>query len=290
MTTPYPDQFLESQDSSVGATPTRTLLVASTPRCGSHLLGRLLTSSGLFGVPLEYLHPENLVVWQRRLRTSTNRATLSQIQARRTSLETGIFSLKMHYSHLESASIDELRSWGLLPDLRVVHIFREDLVAQAVSYEIAAQSGAWIGASPPTNDLVYRPDSIRERFERLSAHEAAWRRHIALDRSPSISLSYEQLTAQPAEHLRRIAELLDVNLDESRHDLGATTASGRQASAINTRWCLQFRVDMLHDDRALPPRSQPHHKALELQRRLTQVEAKRQIRRKLSGLKRRIAR
>jgi LPS sulfotransferase NodH len=80
-----------------------TYLIASTPRSGSHYLGHLLFETGLFGSPLEYLHPAHLATWQDRLGTRDVASTLRALFRRRTSAS-GWFGIKAHWSHFNAAS------------------------------------------------------------------------------------------------------------------------------------------------------------------------------------------
>ncbi|WP_089676027.1 Stf0 family sulfotransferase [Vreelandella aquamarina] len=41
----------------------RCLVICSTPRCGSHMLGHSLYETGKAGFPLEYLQKNNLKRW-----------------------------------------------------------------------------------------------------------------------------------------------------------------------------------------------------------------------------------
>ena|SRR5690554_247963 len=95
----YEDQFSEQRD-FVESTPVKkTLVIASTPRCGSHMLGHLLYQTGAFGFPLEYANPRNLKEWHRRFALEDQREVFRNIQTKRTS-PNGVFGVKLHYSHL----------------------------------------------------------------------------------------------------------------------------------------------------------------------------------------------
>ena len=63
----YHAQFSDSLDLPAVSGPERSVLIASTPRCGSHMIGHAMAGTGLLGVPFEYCNPANHAAWMRRL-------------------------------------------------------------------------------------------------------------------------------------------------------------------------------------------------------------------------------
>ena len=62
----YKEQFLEEHDYPRVSKPTKVLIIASTERCGSHMLGHALHNTHAFGFPLEYANPANLKKWKEK--------------------------------------------------------------------------------------------------------------------------------------------------------------------------------------------------------------------------------
>ena len=58
----YEEQFDAALDT--GGVPARTLIIASTPRSGSHMLGHSMIETGVMGRPFEYVAPRNLARWK----------------------------------------------------------------------------------------------------------------------------------------------------------------------------------------------------------------------------------
>ena len=96
----YLDQFSKNHDYPRVSQPSKILIIASTARCGSHMLGHALKKTNCFGFPLEYANPVNLSKWKSIFKTENLFDTLRELQHRRTS-SNGIFSIKIHYSHIK---------------------------------------------------------------------------------------------------------------------------------------------------------------------------------------------
>lgn len=76
----YEDQFSEQYDFPRQDKPTKILIIASTGRCGSHMLGHALHKTNKFGFPLEYANPVNLAEWKKRLEIEELQEVLAEIQ------------------------------------------------------------------------------------------------------------------------------------------------------------------------------------------------------------------
>lgn len=152
----YAKQFSESLDFPEVEGPTKIIVIASTPRCGSHMLGHAMWQTSQFGFPLEYLNPRNLSVWRKRFCSRNVADTLSAIERKRTS-PNGVFGIKIHYSQLRQlggfAGLAEY-----FPHACYVLLSRADVLMQAVSYSVALQTGVWIAGQKPINGQPLRYD------------------------------------------------------------------------------------------------------------------------------------
>jgi trehalose 2-sulfotransferase len=182
-------------------------LIASTPRCGSHMLGHALIEAGDLGVPLEYLNPWNMQEWNTRLWTSGVLPMLREIVRRRTSPK-GTFGLKAHWSQFEpfsdGALLDEFGGVKLAIWLR-----RRDLLAQAVSLYVAASSGKWISGARQERDVVFDFDAIYRAGDTIRAQNAAWKAFfVCHPQLPLLEVAYEDLVADPDAELAKVADFL----------------------------------------------------------------------------------
>lgn len=235
------DQFGDYYDWPTYSGETKGYLIASSARSGSHFLANLLFQTGQLGSPLEYLHPKHFKTWQEILGVPP-KATLRAIARRRTG-PSGWFGLKAHWPQFADL-LDEATSAEAPRITHFIRLTREDYIAQAVSMEIARQSGAWIsyhtaGAEEPQYDF----QAIYLVCKNLQAEDAAWNSYFDEHQIVPHRLTYEDLVAAPEEAVRGILDFLSVP-----HDLRAVrTQDGpqRQMTQRNTQWCKRFRAEAL---------------------------------------------
>lgn len=186
----YESQFLEVHDQVVPQGKIRTLLIASTPRCGSHMIGHAMAKTGCLGVPYEYCNPANMARWMRRLETDTPDATLRALIARRTT-GNGIFGIKAHYEHgAVFGTTDALVE--ALPNPCVVHLRRADVLRQAISFAVARQTGVWIDRQEATSsDANYDRDLIADCLDEIAVQNALWTSLFARHRIKPLEITYE---------------------------------------------------------------------------------------------------
>jgi trehalose 2-sulfotransferase len=236
----YQRQFSEDLDEPPSAGPMRTILIASTPRCGSHMLGHALASTGLLGVPFEYANPANLAEWMRRLGTTTKEATFAALMSRRATAN-GVFSIKAHYSHCETLGGPE-RFLGIWPTLKVVHICRADVLRQAISYAIAKQTGVWItGQEAEQENADYDPGLIAECLDDIAVQNARWISAFAKAGITPLSIRYEDATADLAMVVKQVAHHAEVTGVDDLANVSTTTRQGH--SARTEEWINRYAAE-----------------------------------------------
>ena len=201
----------------------RSYVICSTPRCGSGLLCRALSATGVVGVPLEYFNP-------------VTRATLSQrwgcgralggyvdaLHSRRA--PEGLFATKVHWDQLALIraeaqagthdrfvyeTADDLLD-RLFPQARFVRIVRQDLDRQAVSYWRALHSNVWsVGNGEPAGGVEREPrydyggiDGCRREVEQ---GELCWDRLLRAHGKDALVVTYEELDANFTQTVKRVA-------------------------------------------------------------------------------------
>jgi len=108
--------------------------------------------------------------------------------------------------------------------VRVVHIYRENLLKQQLSEALAVRDQRWRAAGSPSKPEPIRldPGACEKRFQRsLDDREFLLTSFADL---PLLSLSYEDLVADMAKELRRIQEHIGVPIQR----LEPTTKKQRQ--------------------------------------------------------------
>ena len=118
------DQFGPDYDFPEYPGQPMSYLIATTPRCGSHHLGHLLTATGMLGSPLEYFSKGRLRDWREKLAAADTVDLFRQLFRRRTS-PSGWFGVKAHWPQFQQIMADE-EVCGLFNFRRYLHIERRD--------------------------------------------------------------------------------------------------------------------------------------------------------------------
>jgi LPS sulfotransferase NodH len=224
-------------------------VVASTPRCGSSHLCRLLWSTGMLGAPAEYFNYQRTMLrMAARLQPGNLNEYVRRIIALRTA-PTGVFGFKAHWDQFRLVLDGGVLS--LFPGLRYIELERADRIAQAVSLAKAEQSGAWNSRSRRRHEPVYRRDRIAHHLGRLERDLAAWKAHFQRHGIRPLSLTCESVDAEPDAAVERVLSTFGLAPDPAlRIELPAPE---RQSEAENLEWIERFRRESGVPRRAGPP-------------------------------------
>jgi LPS sulfotransferase NodH len=226
--------------------PTK-IFICSTPRSGSYMLCRYMINAGL-GVPHEYFNPIIMreiaprlglgksverLKWRRR----TLRDRLPFRQADRTKevnflakyvtaliprrCQRGIFAAKIHFDQY-IAVLDNPVGRKLLEGGYFIHLFREDLLKQAVSAYFAYVTGRWgfddaVTTPPAAQADLFDSRGIDQTVENLANDDREWRLFMARNGLSAISISYEQLCNDPVGVVAAIAQRIGIDPGGLRH-------------------------------------------------------------------------
>lgn len=238
------DDFVEGQfdpanNFEYAGPATKTLIIASSPRSGSHMLGHVLHETGRFGHPLEYLHQGHHARWRSHYGTADTHEVLRALMRDRTS-PNGVFSIKLHYPHF--LALGGVNAVGeIFPDPHFVLLRRRDTVKQAVSYAIARQSGLWIGETADSTQLSYSSRAIDEALADAIAQTADWRFDLLRSGRPLLELDFEDVAASTSTSVRHIADFLGVHVPDD--DIPSAPVTRRQSSPANAEWLEQYYSD-----------------------------------------------
>ncbi|QQL45622.1 Stf0 family sulfotransferase [Sulfuriroseicoccus oceanibius] len=232
----YKDQFNGRYDFPVYEGAARKFVViASTGRSGSHMLGHVMHETGAFGAPFEYFNLENLLEWKRIFGARSTDDVIHRLMAKRTS-ENGVFSMKLHYSHL-------LRFGGIdafmerFPGARFIMLERQDVLRQAVSTVIARQTGVWIAGQEGSGQKpVYDAAAIDKALGEIILDTASWRYDLSTRGLRKAELRFEDFCGDVPGGIQGIADFCEVNLPT----LPETPVTTKQSGAINAEWAERF--------------------------------------------------
>lgn len=230
---------------------TRSYLICGTNRSGSTLLCELLKSTGVAGRPEEYFWRGDEPYWAARWGVSDPAGYVrAAIQEGMTA--NGVFAAKIMWSHMPDLFAKlrvargerELSERELLgrtfPNLRFVWIWREDLVAQAVSFSRATQTNEWRANDPRRS--ARQPRFDRAQIERLlgevKEQNEASRQWFAANAVEPYRVRYEELVEDMEGGTRKLLAFLGIDLPS-----GVTVEPqlAKQADDLNAEWAARYR-------------------------------------------------
>lgn len=215
---------------------TKTLIIASSPRSGSHMLGHVLHQTRLLGHPLEYMQPAHHRRWKQHYGVSTTREVFASLKHDRTS-PNGVFSAKLHFPHLlDIGGMSAIRE--LFPDPHFVLLRRRDTVKQAVSLTLARQSGLWFGESPSDDQVEYDARAIDKALSDAIRQTADWRFELLRSGLPLLEIDFEDVPKDVPGVTRRIADFMGVDIPDAA--LPQEPSTRQQSSTLNATWREQY--------------------------------------------------
>jgi LPS sulfotransferase NodH len=248
------------------AGPVDSYFICGTPRTGSSLLLGLLESTGVAGRPQAYFREPDEPLWAERWQVPCCadggfdyadylRAALA---AGRTG--NGVFGAKLMWG-----TLDELvtKLGRVFPDLAgddagllgrafgragFVFLRRADLVAQAVSWLRAEQTGTWyIGGSGEISGSAgtggpprFNASRITWLIQVIGEHNAAWEAWFASAGIRPHRVSYEELDADMATVTLRIVDFLGLDVPDERV---IAPLHERQADQLSAQWIGRYRLE-----------------------------------------------
>jgi trehalose 2-sulfotransferase len=216
---------------------TDILFIFSTPRSGSTLFSDLIFKSGLC-VPHEYFQPyEYLPILANNWDCITTDRLLNvqkfidQLVAKRTS-KNGWLGINLHGDHI--ALFEQFQERLPSVNKHFVHVIRLDTIAQAVSYEIAMQTGQWSSHFEQFAEPKYDFEKINHRLETINKENTLIQSYLNLNGYNCKRVVYEELAKNPRPFIR---EIIPENLIE---DLNISSSMVRQSSSRNRDWIQSF--------------------------------------------------
>lgn len=193
-----------------GPAPAHRVVICSTPRSGSYLLCRQMINAGL-GLPTEYFRMRTFLRLAERwgVRTDDVPAYIDALEAHRTT-DNGVFAAKLQWHQLQKhpAARERLLERADL----LVHLYRRDVVAQAVSWQVSLATGYWsFDATPGPRASDVTLDGVDQtlRLARdLVTQNRAWETLFARLGRPVLSVPYETYVNEQPGLLGRIAASL----------------------------------------------------------------------------------
>jgi LPS sulfotransferase NodH len=232
-------------------------VVCATPRTGSSLLLGLLESTGSAGRPEAYFRGPDEQDWADRWKIPgpddpgfDYREFVRAARAAGTTAN-GVFGAKLMWGTLDEV-VAKLAPGARGGDLavlesafgaiRFVYLHREDVLAQAVSWLRAEQTGTWWAGDPGGaggGEPRYDEARITALLATIAEHNAAWRAWFARYGVTPYEITYERLTADPGGAIRGILTHLGLDPAAAR---AIRPRHRRQADHLNRAWATRYRT------------------------------------------------
>ncbi len=212
-----------------------------TNRCGSNFLADLLVSTRRLRHASEFLNAEEVV----SAATLHGHRTFQEYfswHARSRAARCNVVTAKLAIPHLEmlgdSGILDQIfnRSWFVFQT-------REDRLGQAISWEIARQTGRW--SSTTAQSLSGRPPQysarrLRDAMALLCAQNRQFEAFFVANRIEPLRIVYERLITEQEACVREIGR--QVGLDGLQADPSRLLFQ-RQSSPLNAEWRARFLAE-----------------------------------------------
>jgi LPS sulfotransferase NodH len=228
-------------------TPRIYYLVCTTPRCGGSYLCNLLSETMVLGKPLEYYNPYvQLPRLFERFGSEDIEFVTDQLKSLRTT-PNGVFGFKCHFDQFQQLGERvDLRS--AFPRLRYIHVYRKDVLRQAISFYRAKASGIWSVYEDPGPRLKVRFDfsQIETAMNDLCRKNAGCIKYFALSNADRLDISYESLMKNPLAQARKVARF--VGVDPAFQFQTPYTKPQRSHDPITEKW---VRVIRRHEIRSV---------------------------------------
>jgi LPS sulfotransferase NodH len=232
----------------------RSYVLCGTPRTGSTLLCSLLYSTGVLGRPESYFREPDEVAWATKFGLAIEgehvrdyRALVDAVRSAGTS-SNGVFGVRIMWGSLGRMMEGLGRVPGKpdLPNLEealgpltFVHLRREDVASQAVSWYRAEQTGYWQQGDVITQETRQDIAQMRLLMETVRKHNAAWQAWFDAQGVEPYTITYEQLLDDRRRVIQGIAARLAVELPSGWRP---RSPHRKQADELNRAWADALRA------------------------------------------------
>lgn len=208
-----------------------------TNRSGSNLLAAYLRACPPLAGFGEDLNPSSIRARTRAMNSQSLPDFLCDISAR--SADKAVVGFKTSFEQLRMLYRNNIPAM-YTDGVKLIEIRREDLVAQAISYQIALQTGAWSSRIKTSShpDPVCDPEALHSIIQGLTA--AQTRMDILVERHlvDRLIVRYEDLVLEPDEILQKIGRFLGF---DARDWKAERPPLERQANSTNDAFRAAFR-------------------------------------------------
>ncbi len=233
---------------------TKTYIICATHRTGSSMLTDVLNRTGVAGEPEEYFVTQDIEGFD----TDEFAAYLQKTMAR-TTTPNGVFGFKLMSVNLlnllarireiknlpeDTPHIDVMRA--VFPDLRLIHLDREDILRQAISLTKAQITDTWglsggKGSAPKVADSDYDARQIHKNLKNLSRAKGIWEDFFAEAGLEPLRLTYSQIVYNRPEAIRAIYDHVELDAEP----VVPETNHRRMADDLSEAWYFRYLTESI---------------------------------------------
>ena len=223
------------------------------------MLCGLLTSTGVAGRPESYFRSQDAYTRARQwdivaASGAFDYADFLRSARREGTTDNGVFAARLMWGTLDEL-VDKLRR--RFPDTtddlalltrafgrsRFVSLWRDDRLAQAVSWSRAEQTGVWFETTESVSERTPKVPTfdrahIDELLAVIDAHNAAWREWFVKSGIEPHEVRYEDLARDPVGTTEELLAYLGIRLPRGRT---IEVRHRRLADRVNRRWIERYR-------------------------------------------------
>ena len=231
--------------------PVKSIFIATESRSGSNYLSAIMATTNSLGIPQEYF--SYFTAFE-----NTNTAAERYAYACNYSVSpNGVISVKLFPEHWKMIG-KQLDIKDKFPNRYWIWLRRKDILAQAISRDIALQTRAWISNTGAQADPVYSSKNIERCLHFITNSEARWRVYFARNAINPFMLWYEDMIHDPKKAITDIARFTDIEINPASINLDVHTKP--QHTKLNEEWKEKFVDEMLNLNRMDNVRSNKKHK------------------------------
>lgn len=230
---PSGDLISEKWDVKTSIPIKKLLIILSTPRSGSTFLCQKLLEEK-HCIAHEYYQPHQyLPIAANRWQCINNEHTVdiekyTQKLIENRTTDNGLLGINLHGHHISLFKKVAHIFNGI--DVKYIYLQRKDILGQAISYELAAQSESWSSEFETTKKIYFIKENIDKRIEKILKQNDLIREFIKESNIPAHSIYFEDFIDSPQKHLE---QLLEENRFEESYE---TVCLKRQSNSLNKRW------------------------------------------------------
>lgn len=206
-----------------------------TNRCGSNYLADLLVATRRFKRAGEFFNADAIVNNAREHGHRNLQDYFAWLAGQRATAR-GLVACKLAVPHLEllgeAGLLDQAVNRG-----NFVFMSRQDLLAQAISLEIALQTERWTSlmtGTLPDNALTFKPSRLDRLMADIEVENREFETFFAANGIEPVRVQYERLVADPQKTLDAIGKRLGFRRRLHPHPERLTLS--RQSGPLNTEW------------------------------------------------------